>query len=243
MAADELPQAEVLARVVAALRSIPEVIAIGAYGSTADQSWNAFSDIDVMAVLAVDPPVESLRFFVAEIAVDLNFRSADDGPRGIGGSDFVPACVAVWDPNSLLERARVTPRTHRSEATQMMRFQFTHDLQKARQIEQADERRIGCGLIAHRVLECWFQARNEPFPGIVGATAGLRQRDPETLRLINDALAHGDPELIALAGERALSPVGGPYRSGDVLAPSWNRPAVEPVPTLFASLTQIADAR
>jgi hypothetical protein len=243
MEQDTRPQATVLARIVAALREMPEVIAIGAYGSTGDRSWNEFSDIDVLAVLSIEPPVESLRFFVDAVAIDLNFRSADDGPHGIGGSDFVPECHALWDPDSILDRARVTGRAYRSEATELMRYQFSHDLQKARQIDPPLERRIGCALIAQRVLDCWFQARGEPVPGVVAATASLRERDPEVVRLLSEALELGDPERIAAAGELALRPAGGLYRPGDVLAPSWQRPAVEPVPDLFAPLIKIADSR
>lgn len=242
MTVDSARHAEALDRVVSALREIPEVIAIGAYGSTAHRQWKEHSDIDVMAVLSIDPPIESLRFFVGGVAVDLNFRSTDDGPHGIGGSDFVPECVAVWDPNSVLNAARFTGRVYSSEGSDLMRFQFTHDLQKARQVASSD-RRVGCGLMAHRVLDCWYHARGEPFPGIVAATAELRERDPETLRLVDEALERGDPELIALAGERAWSPVGGPYQPGDVLAPSWNRPAVVGVPPMFSALQAIADGR
>src|SRR5689334_16921801 len=119
-----MDQAPALARVVAALRSIPAVIAIGAYGSTAGEAWGPHSDIDLVAVLSLDPPVESLRFFVDGVPVDLNFRSADDGEHGIGGADFMPETIALWDPDSLLAQARPTPRTYRPEATDIMRFQL-----------------------------------------------------------------------------------------------------------------------
>ena len=50
----------VLTAVVDALKDCG-VIAIGAYGSTAGSNWTHASDVDLVAVLDDDPPVESIR--------------------------------------------------------------------------------------------------------------------------------------------------------------------------------------
>ena len=241
---DQRPQSEALARVLGVLRTMPEVIAIAAYGSTADRSWNQFSDVDLVAVLSVAPPVESLRFFVGGVAVDLNFRSDSDDPvHGVRGADFMPEVVAVWDPQDVFHRVRTTPREYNADATQLMRYQYAHDLEKLRQIADEPGRRIACGLLADRVTNSWFNARAEAFPGVVAAMEQLRLRDPETLGLLSQALRDASVDAIVSAAARAFEPVGGPYRPGDVLAPSWTRPKVETVPDMFGPLVAIADER
>ena len=86
----EKSHSEVLASLVDALRQVPAVVAIAAYGSTATRSWSAHSDIDLVAVLDRRPPAESIRMFVRGVPVDLNLRALDDSERGIGGAGFVP---------------------------------------------------------------------------------------------------------------------------------------------------------
>lgn len=226
----------VLDRLLHELQQQPFVVAVGAYGSTATREWSAHSDIDLLAVTIEAPPVESLRFFVGDVAVDLNFRSADDSEHGIGGADFVPECTALWDPQDLLRQARPTGRVHNPEATDATRYMLFHDTQKVRQIADPSLRRVAMGGVADQVLRAWYQARSEPFPGIVASVADLHERDPLMIQLINQAIDDAAIDSLLEAAERAASPAGGIFSPGEVLAVSWKRPAVEPVPDLLAPL-------
>lgn len=127
-------QRGVVDSVVAALRGVPCVVAVGAYGSTATEEWTDHSDVDLLAVMNIDPPVESLRFFVNGIAVDLNLRLCGDGAHGLAGADFVPDAVALWDPDDVFIEARPTERVHNAAGSDVVRYMLFHDSQKLRQI-------------------------------------------------------------------------------------------------------------
>ena len=72
----------VLEELLAALRRLPRVAALAAYGSTADRSWSEGSDIDLLAIIDAPAPVESLHFFYQGIPVDLSLRNRQHGRRG-----------------------------------------------------------------------------------------------------------------------------------------------------------------
>jgi hypothetical protein len=232
----------VVDRILYELQRQPFVVAVGAYGSTATRDWSPHSDVDLLAVTNEPPPVESLRFFVGDVAVDLNFRSGDDGERGIGGADFVPDCMPLWDPDGFLRRARPTGRVHNPDATDVVRYMLFHDTQKLRQIASPTLRRVAMGGVVDQVLRAWYQARAEPFPGMVAAVGDLHARDPLLVELIDRAMAGGGIDSLVEAAERAAGPAGGIFSPGEVLAVSWKRPAVEPVPALLAPLVHaVAD--
>lgn len=215
--------ADVFDRLVTALREVPAVVAVGAYGSTAMRTWTEHSDIDLVAVLDHTPPAESVRFFVDAVAVDLNLRAADHTDHGIGGASFVPEMVAVWDPDGVLSQARSTRRAHDPAATRPTRYLLFHDIEKARQVEDPGLARIAIAAGSAQVLRAWFQAREEPFPGMVDALRRLRSEQPELLDLLNQALLaqSGGVDLLAEAAELALAPEGGAFKPGEVMVVEW----------------------
>jgi len=234
-----LPHRSIVSRLVDELRALPFVIAVGAYGSTATAQWTVHSDVDLLAVLDVDPPVESLRFFVDGIAVDLNLRSDDASERGIRGADFVPHASPLWDPGNVLSRARPTGRAHNSNATDVGRYMLFHDTQKLRQIEDATLRRIAMGAVVDQIVRAWYQARGEVFPGMVVSGSDLRARDPVMVDLLNEALtSFSGLDGLLEAGQRAATPAGGVFGPGQTLAVSWMRPAVGPVPPELESFVR-----
>jgi hypothetical protein len=225
--------AVVVDRVVDALRRLPFVVAVGAYGSTASRTWTAHSDVDLLAVTDIDPPIESLRFFIDGVAVDLNFRSPDATPHGVGGADFVPDLTAVWDPRGILASARPTGRTHNPAATHVVRYMLFHDTQKLRQIEDPRLRRLAMGPVVDQVVRAWYQTRNEPFPGAVASVRDLQDRAATLVEMLDRAITMASTDDLVAAAELATAPAGGVFNAGDVLAVSWQRPAVESVPEIL----------
>ena len=229
-------------RIVVALRRLPWIVAIGAYGSTSTRQWTRHSDVDLLAVTETDPPLESLRFFVDGIAVDLNFRSPDATEHGLAGADFVPDATPLWDPDGVFDAARPTRRTHNAVATDAVRYMLFHDTQKLRQIEDRTLRRLAMGQVVEQVMRAWYQARDEAFPGAVASVHDLRDRALSMIELLDAAVLTSSVDKVVEAAEIAAAPAGGIFHSGETLALSWARPAVEPVPELLRALVdEVAD--
>ena len=243
----EKSHGEVLDSVVAALRQVPAVIAIAAYGSTATRSWSEHSDIDLVAVLDRRPPVESIRMFVRGVPVDLNLRAADDSERGIGGAGFVPAMEPIWDPGEVLGSALQTERHHDPAALRARRYLLFHDIGKIKQIADSQAARIAIAAECGEVVRDYFHARAEPFPGTLAALRRLRSEAPDLLDLLESALLADDRgyELLERAGELAFSPVGGAWKPGEIMVVGWvpsSRPETTEVADLLAPVIGISDA-
>jgi hypothetical protein len=119
-----------------------------------------------------------------------------------------------------------------------------HDSQKLRQIDDSALRRLAMGQVADQVLRAWFQTRGEPFPGEVRSMYELRRREPSMLDLLEQALVTSSVDRLVEAAELAAAPAGGVFSPSDVLAVSWTRPAVEPIPELLRQfVAQVADGQ
>lgn len=119
-----------------------------------------------------------------------------------------------------------------------------HDIQKLRQIDDASLRRLAMGQVVEQVMRAWYQARAEAFPGMVASVHDLLRREPALVQVLDAAITHAGTDELLRAAEVAAGPAGGVFRIGDVVAVSWNRPAVDPVPSLFQPFLQkIADQR
>ncbi len=204
-----------LESVVGALRQADGVLTIGAYGSTATRTWTRHSAVDLVAVVDRDPEVESLRFFVNGVPVDLNLRSKDDSDHGIGGSTFMPATVVIWDPEGVFTNAKVTSRLGGPSEARVLRYLLRHALNKLRQIGDSQKVRLTAGVEAGDFVRGYFLARGETFPGALLSMDRLQRECPELLDLLERAVLEPSeaPNLMELAGEIALGPIGGRRRS------------------------------
>ncbi len=243
----EKSHSEVLASLVDALRQVPAVVAIAAYGSTATRSWSEHSDIDLVAVLDRRPPAESIRMFVRGVPVDLNLRALDDSERGIGGAGFVPTMEPIWDPGEVLGLAKQTERHHDPAAARARRYLLFHDISKIKQIPaDSQAARIAIAAECGQVVRDYFLAREEPFPGTLAALLRLQSEAPELLDLLESAVLAADrgTELLERAGELAFSPVGGAWKPGEIMVVDWvpsSRPATTEVADLLAPVIGISD--
>jgi nucleotidyltransferase-like protein len=217
--------AAALTTVVDSLRACPAVIAIGAYGSTADQAWTPSSDVDLLVVLNQDPPIESVRLRVGSVPVDINLRTADDSSHGIGGASFVPEATALWDPQHLLGNSNTTATPPDPSSARMLRYLLAHSIDKARQLESTPElARLFAGGEAGFVVRGYYQARGLWFPGPVRGLRDLTSREPELLRLLTAIASGPEPPSAYLtdAAELALAPIGGLWRDNELFVAAWN---------------------
>jgi len=56
----------ILDRVLQELKHMPVIAAIAAYGSTASRQWTPESDLDLVLILNVEAPVNSVHFSLTE---------------------------------------------------------------------------------------------------------------------------------------------------------------------------------
>ena len=201
------------------------MIAIGAYGSTATRTWTRHSDVDVVAVLDRDPDLESLRFFVEGIPVDLNLRSNDDSDHGIGGAAFMPDTIAIWDPDEVFTSAKVTSNPSVTGEVRPLRYMLRHNINKLLQVSRDTQKaRLIAGSEVGQVTRAYFLARRREFPGPLSCLDVLRSECPELLDLLERSLVEisAAPSLLEQASEIALQPVGGIWKPGEVFAVGWS---------------------
>ncbi len=220
------PHASVLELLVSALKRLPRVRAVGLYGSTATRSWLPSSDVDLVAILDGDPPAESVRFFVSGIPVDLNLRSADATPHGIGGAAFVPAMQPAWDPDGLLAGVAETSPLHSPDEARALRYLVAHSIAKVQQLRHDPiVTRIAIGAECGQFLRAALQARGKAYPGTVKALQFIAGELPELIALLDDALR--EPQRaqthLSRAADVALGPLGGAWRPGEILVVGWDR--------------------
>lgn len=216
--------AAALDTIVEALRASHAVIAIGAYGSTADRTWTPASDVDLLVILDEDPAVESVRLRVAGVPVDINLRSIDDTSHGIRGASFVPKATPIWDPDDLLTNAVPTNTPPDPSSARMLRYLLAHSIDKVRQLESTPElTRLLAGGEAGFVVRGYYQARAIWFPGPVRGLRDLANREPELLHLLQSIPSGPEPPSTYLteAAELALAPVGGLWRDNELFVAAW----------------------
>lgn len=243
--------AHALTEVVAALRESAQVLAIGAYGSTAGRRWTSASDVDLLVVVEADPPVESIRLRVGGVPVDVNLRSAKDGSYGIGGAAFVPVSEPIWDPRDVLRAARTTAVPPDPASTRMSRYTLAHSVDKTRQLEVSPRlARLFAGGEVPFVVRGFYHARALWFPGPVMGLRGLDARAPELVNTLAEiASGPGQPSTyLAQAAEVALAPVGGLWRDDEVFVVGWRPDQRDPdgerwVLDTFGAVLEVAGER
>lgn len=216
--------ARALSGVVSALRQNASVVAIGAYGSTAQRRWTFASDVDLLVVVDTEPPVESIRLRVGGVPVDVNLRAASDSTRGIGGATFVPETEPIWDPGDVLRGARTTALPPDPSSIRISRFALAHSVDKTRQLEGSPRlARLFAGGEAPFVVRGFYHARALWFPGPVIGLRYLEERAPELVNALL-AIASGPDQpstYLSRAAEIALAPVGGLWRDDEVFIVGW----------------------
>jgi hypothetical protein len=216
----------VLKRLVEKALGLPGIVAVGAYGSTASELWSAHSDLDLIFIMEQDAPVNSVHFFLDGIPVDLNLKQRARWTTGDRGWLPPEPVTPLWDPAGLFRD--MEPPTRIAEDAAQDRYAHTHRLLKLRKwIGRDDE--IADLLAAgatHWIAVTWFHARNLRFPGIDLAVARWRVDDPDMIDLLTGAARdrHDRLERIATASERALAPVGGLWREGEIHMTGWHGP-------------------
>jgi len=221
-----LPHGAVLKRLVERAATIPDVVAVGAYGSTASGAWTVHSDLDLIVILAHEAPVNSLHFFIDGVPVDLNLKRQEDWITGEHGWLPQEAITPLWDPEGLLTDVR--PYAAPSSDVQQYRYAHRHRLFKLSKWiglddEIADLMAAGA---THWIAVSWFHARNLRFPGIELAVEHWRENDPEMIDLLIGSTRWRQDRLerITRASELALAPVGGLWSEGDVHMTGWDGP-------------------
>jgi len=219
----QLPHPAVLDRLLEQARAIPDVVAIGAYGSTAARTWSTHSDLDLMFILDHEAPVNSVHFFIADIPVDLNLKDRTAWCAGDRGWLPPEPIIPLWDPDGLFADVE-PPRTSVADV-QQDRYAHRHRLFKlakwiGRDDDIADLLAAGA---SHWIAVSWFHARRMRFPGIDVAVGHWREHEPELIDLLTGAARerHNRLHRITRASEIALAPVGGLWREGEVHMTGW----------------------
>lgn len=225
-----------LKRLIAAARELSWVAAMGAYGSTATQSWSEHSDLDLIMILEDVAPVNSIHFFFDGIPVDLNLKNRHAWVGGDYGWLPPGEIIGVWDPDGLF--ATVQPPAATSSDVQQYRYAHRHRLMKlAKWIGRDDDiADLMAASATHWIAVSWFHARNLRFPGIDQAVMHWRTHQPEMIELLIGAARdrRSRYERIAEASAIALEPVGGLWSDGELHVTDWHGPPSE---------TDIASAR
>jgi predicted nucleotidyltransferase len=223
-----LPHSAALKGLVDRARELPSIVAIGAYGSTASETWSAHSDLDLVVILEEHAPVNSLHFFffVEGIPVDLNLKQREAWSSGDYGWLPPEAITPLWDPDGLF--TGVQPPSASSTDAHQYRYAHRHRLLKLTKWigsddEVADLMAAGA---THWIAVSWFHARNMRFPGIDQAVAYWRMHEPELIELLTGAALSRRTRLerVTKASEIALAPVGGLWSEGDIHITGWNGP-------------------
>lgn len=241
-----LSHSDVLQRLVRRAKDIPGIVAVGAYGSTATETWTAHSDLDLIFIVEEDAPVNSLHFFFDDVPVDLNLKRRESWLGGNYGWLPPREITALWDPQSLF--SGVQPPLTSSSDTQQYRYAHRHRLLKlakwiGRDDEIADLMAAGA---THWIAVSWFHARDMRFPGIDQAVTHWRVHQPEMIDLLIGATRdrRSRYERIAEAPEIALAPVGGLWSEGDLHVTGWHGPPSDTeIAGAKALLAQLADKR
>lgn len=219
-----LPHRTALQRLIAAARELSWVAALGAYGTTATQSWSDHSDLDLIMILEHGAPVNSIHFFFEGIPVDLNLKSRDSWEAGDYGWLPPGEVIGVWDPDGLF--ATIQSSTETTSDAGQYRYAHRHRLLKlAKWIGRDDD--IADLLAAgatHWIAVSWFHARNLRFPGIDQAVMHWRTHQPEMIELLTGAARdrRSRYERIAEASALALEPVGGLWGEEELHVTGWH---------------------
>ena len=214
----------ILDRVLQELVRMPEIAAVGAYGSTATLQWTPESDLDLILIVNGAAPVNSLHFFVVGVSVDINLKSRTtwvDGERGWLPPDGL---VALWDPEHLFPFTTDSQKS--STDAEHFRYAHRHRLLKLQRWmrEDSDIADLMAAGATHWLAVSYFHARGMRFPGIDQAVFYWREHDSEMVDLLVNAAKETEHRLdrITRASDIALEPIGGLWRDDEVFMTGWN---------------------
>jgi predicted nucleotidyltransferase len=123
------PHRAVLQQLVDRARDLPGIAAIGAYGSSASETWTAYSDLDLILIVNQGAPVNSIHVFLHGIPLDLNLKQRESWIRGDYGWLPPGEVVALWDPEGLFGDLP-PPSTVASSDARQYRYAHRHRLLK-----------------------------------------------------------------------------------------------------------------
>ncbi len=216
----------ILDRVLQELKHMPVIAAIAAYGSTASRQWTPESDLDLVLILNVEAPVNSVHFFVDGVPVDINLKDRDRWTDGDLGWLPPNGVEAVWDPGRLFEDV-LPPPSATSDAEQY-RYAHRHRLHKLQKWirQDADIADLLAAGATHWIAVSYFHARGMRFPGIDQAVFYWRTHEPQMVDLLVGAAMEREDRLkrVKRASEIALSPVGGLWSANEIYLTGWNGP-------------------
>ncbi len=256
---------EDLSDLVARLIRNPRVIGIVRYGRRRADETERGGDFDLLVIVTERPhDVESIHFAVGDIPVDLSLRTVDDLRRTTPLSAMVdpllPASELLFDRTGALRpeiaalparwSREMSPATRLTEAeVARRRFGHRHTLDKARHRLTAEP--LLCHVLLstniYWLLQTHLAARGLPYEGENAALTWLESHDPQVYQAIERFFATQDlAEKLSVSewlAERALAPIGGPWRGGEVLVLAANEEAAHlqaQGPPLFAELFDAA---
>jgi len=256
---------ENLGDLVGRLMRNPRVIGIVRYGRRRADEMEPGGDFDLVVVMTERPrDVESIHFDVGDIPVDVSVRTVDDLRRAAPLSAMVdpllPASELLFDRTSALRpEIAALPARWSPEATAparlteaevaRRRFGHRHALDKVRHRLAAEP--LLCHVLLstniYWLLQTYLAARGLPYEGEKAVLTWLESHAPRVYEAIERFFATQDiAEKLSVSewlAERALAPIGGPWRRGEVLVVAAHEAASHlqaQGPPLFAELFDAA---
>ena len=222
------------------LKENPFVLGLLRYGRRTLDDASPGGDFDLVVFVENRPEnLESIHFHCGEIPVDLSLRTLDDLERESPLSwidALFPEGEILFDRTHSLDRllrtaaARWRPESPPlgEHAINMNRFCQAHALDKVRNRLESDP--LFCEFLLSTnifwLVQTYFNVRLQPYPGERGALAHLQKEEPDIYRRVRDfyaSTALADKFQIAEElTERVLSPIGGPWKRGELISLGTN---------------------
>lgn len=217
---------------VETLRQHPQVVGLVEYGSAHYVNDFGAGDYDLFVIHdEIQTDVESLHFYVDDVPVDLNLRSL----RYLASQNSLAGFEsALLDGRIIYDRGGVVaerleqlsakaPSPYTEHDIAFTRHGHRHVLDKIRGRLQNEP--LLCRLLLnvniHWLINSYFGVRGLPYQGEKHALAYLADNEPEIYALIDEFYKLPVEEQIEQTErltELMLSPVGGAWKTGELLA-------------------------
>jgi len=220
---------------ITTLRASPEVLGIALYGSRRPDDLTPGGDFDLFVIVKERPPdLESIHFYWGGIPVDLNLRTIDDLQANQPLTDFDHALTdaeLLYDGtgelrdelSALMRRWSDSKPVLTENVINMTRFGHRHVLDKVR--GRIDQEPVLCEFLLttniYWLVRTYYRVRHIQYPGEKDALEHLQSEELDLYANIQYFYATRDLEekldISKRLTEAILSPIGGPWREGELL--------------------------
>lgn len=220
---------------IARLKANPNVLGIARFGSRASFDDTPGGDLDLFVFVSESNlDVESLHFHAGEVPVDLLIRTLADlrHEYPVTQTDLALAEAEILhDPTGQVARElqsigeRGHPHTQ-DLSDHMVAFQRVsqkHVLDKVRPRLTSEPLlcEVLLGVNVYWLLLNYFRVRNLPYPGERKALKWIEAHEPEIskdIRSLYDSDLKAKLEVSERLTKLVLSPIGGPWQNGELIA-------------------------